>query len=483
MNPTITILGSCRQTPISKYFPVTGIRDNLNYPHYTKEILQEIQYLKYNNIEKDMTKYCFRDGLLSNCSKEISTENYNNLKKDFDRTDIFLVEIASRISYKWNNLYLHHIATEEQYKFPFRNDIEINDLSDEDIENDLLEIRKELYPKKFIVLSHFATYQRGKRFELIQLLSNICKKLDIPFIDQSIIFQGKEIFDVVQKEPILAHFTQTGEEIIAKVIYDKINEISDLKDKYQIYYTDEDRVKKYTFHGFGDHIRGCIFMYQFCKNNHFNLKINFSHHYLNDLFYCKNFVSLEDTKNAYYYFNHDNPNGIELFNNKHIFTNLFPIQNINEDCKKFLIDNCFTPRLHFEKKINNIKDTLSVKDYEYNIIHLRLFDNEQFNNDRFNRINHIINNICESNKKYILIGSNDIYLSKIEKNEIIKTNLERCHVGLNNTTYQQIEDTMLEFMLMTTCNKIYQLSVYDWGSGFSDTINKIYNIEVIKYKI
>jgi len=27
------------------------------------------------------------------------------------------------------------------------------------------------------------------------------------------------------------------------------------------------------------------------------------------------------------------------------------------------------------------------------------------------------------------------------------------------------------------------LSVYDWGSGFSDTVNKIYNVAVEKYRI
>jgi hypothetical protein len=56
-------------------------------------------------------------------------------------------------------------------------------------------------------------------------------------------------------------------------------------------------------------------------------------------------------------------------------------------------------------------------------------------------------------------------------------------MGMHSTSLQQTKDTMIEFMLMTTCIKIYQLSVYSWGSGFSDTINKIYDIEVEKYNI
>ena len=106
----ITIFGSCRQTCINSHTNVSNILYELNYPHYSKEILQEIKYLKYRNIPDSLTKYCFRDGLLSNCRIEISNEKYNRLKTQFDNTSIFLIEIASRISYKWNNLYLHHIA-------------------------------------------------------------------------------------------------------------------------------------------------------------------------------------------------------------------------------------------------------------------------------------------------------------------------------------------------------------------------------------
>ena len=72
--------------------------------------------------------------------------------------------------------------------------------------------------------------------------------------------------------------------------------------------------------------------------------------------------------------------------------------------------------------------------------------------------------------------------SQLVKN-IIKTNLKPVHVGLNTITMEECENTMLEFMLMTTCNKIHQLSVYEWGSGFSDTIHKIYNVPIEKYNI
>jgi len=220
----ITILGSCRQTSIAQYCKVTGILENLNYPHYTKEILQQIRYLKYKHIPAELCKFCFRSGLLSKCEKQLTDNAYNILKGQFDNTTFFLVEIASRISYKWKDLYLHHIAENEEYNFYDKNNIVKSELTDAEIEDDIIEIRNELYPKPFIIISHFATYDYGKRFELITLLKNICQKLQIPFINQSDIVKQYGI-DIISNEPVLAHYTDRGNAYVGKVLLNKINEV------------------------------------------------------------------------------------------------------------------------------------------------------------------------------------------------------------------------------------------------------------------
>jgi len=117
----ITIFGSCRQYSIKDNYKISSIQEELTYPHYSNEILQAINYCKYNNIKNEYTKYCFRTGLLLN--KNIV---FDNLKKEFIDTDIFIIEIASRISYKWNDLYLHHIAIDNKYNFPEINNIKIS---------------------------------------------------------------------------------------------------------------------------------------------------------------------------------------------------------------------------------------------------------------------------------------------------------------------------------------------------------------------
>lgn len=482
----ITIFGSCRQTPIQNYLPVSNILDELNYPHYTKEILQQIRYLKYKNIPKELTKFCFRCGLLSNCNNEITDEKYNLLKKEFDKSTFFLIEIASKISYKWNNIYLHHIAEDPKYNFININDIIKTELLDEEIEDDIIKIRNELYPKPFIIISHFSTYESGKRNELIKLLENICEKFNIPFINQTNIIKiyGNNI---LLEEPVLAHYTNEGLTYVGNILFNKINEINEKnrnlkKTLNQVYYTSYDRVKKYTFHGFGDYIRGTIYLYQLFNNQDINLKINFSNHHLNELFVCNNHLSIEECKNTKYIFDTRE----KFLDYKNIFTNnLLISEEINKDCKNFIINNCLTPRINFEKKIISVKKALFINDNNYSVIHIRLGDEEVFSQDRLNYILNILNLIHEKNhnEKLILITSNEIYLNQINVPFIVKTNLSRGHIGLNTTTNQECQDTMIEFMLMKTCNKVYQLSVYGWGSGFSNIIQKIYDIPLEKFSI
>jgi hypothetical protein len=68
---------------------------------------------------------------------------------------------------------MHHIAVERQYGFAERNKVVVEEQSDAEIEGDLVNVRKELYPKPFVVVSHIATYRRGKRYALVRLLEEL----------------------------------------------------------------------------------------------------------------------------------------------------------------------------------------------------------------------------------------------------------------------------------------------------------------------
>lgn len=494
MSDYVTILGSCRQQSIKNYLPVSTIQEGLNYPHYSKEVLQQIKYLKYRNLSDTQASYCFRSGILSRDKGYVNDNIYNHFKNEFERTTLFIIEIASRISYKWNDIYVHSEAKVEANNFYERENIIETDLTDEEIEDDIINIQKELYPKKILIVSHFATYETGKRYELIKLLENICSKCNIPFLDPSVLIKEHGV-QILHDERVLAHYTPDGEVLAGNFLFEKIKQINEEAHKnkiYQVYYLNS---KQSNYYGFGDYIRGSIFSYQVLKNKNVELKINFSNHYLGDIFYCDNHLSIDECNNVLYdltgkkLLENSNVNNNNLSDYKLcMFTHNFPLSNnIDDDCKNFIKQKCLTPRIHFEKKLINLKKSLGLLEDDYIIIHVRTQENLYLVNPIFNHSLDIVNKIVNENpnKKIVLLASDNEYLNGIHIRFpfLIKTNLQRGHTGLSNASLKDIEGTMLEFMLMTTSKKIYQLTTMWWGSGFSDSINRIYDIEVERYLI
>jgi hypothetical protein len=206
----ITLFGSCRQHSIRNHYIVTDIQENLTYPHYTKEVIQAITYCKGTHaFDNSLTQHCFRAGILHKRPILYQKE----LQRQFENTDVFVVEIASRIAYEWNGLYVHHILTEEQYGFHDISNIRQRDLTDDEIEADLLTIKRELYPKKLLVVPHVYTRTHGKRYELVQLLERLCYKHDIPFMNPSA--RTQHIQGIYENEQAF-HYTPTGHALIGQ---------------------------------------------------------------------------------------------------------------------------------------------------------------------------------------------------------------------------------------------------------------------------
>ena len=84
--------------------------------------------------------------------------------------------------------------------------------TDEEIRQDLLEIRELVFPRKLVVISHYNAKLDGKylptRSELIDSLRGICAETGIPFLDPT------EILSLFPQEailqPDLSHYTGTG---------------------------------------------------------------------------------------------------------------------------------------------------------------------------------------------------------------------------------------------------------------------------------
>lgn len=218
----ITILGSCRQHSLRNKYNITDIQESLSYPHYTKEILEVIKYCKYNHIEKKETINIFRTPILTK-----NPANFEKFNDDFKSTNIFILEIASKIKYNYNNIYVHHITTEQQYNVSIKDEIKIETQTKEEIEEDIVKIKNELN-KPFIIVCHLVTKNSGERYNLSCWLEEICLKYDIPFINpiKELIKKSINLEDIFLKEELLAHYNEKGHAEILEIYSEFIETIN-----------------------------------------------------------------------------------------------------------------------------------------------------------------------------------------------------------------------------------------------------------------
>lgn len=222
----ITVLGSCRQYSLRNIYDVTSIQEDISYPHYTKEILEVINFCKFGNLSPEQTLYTFRTSILNNLPIYFNEK----IKNEFENSDIFILEIASKKKYKYNNIYVHHIVTENRYnqliKDEIKNNIQIIDQNKNEIEEDIIKI-KELLNKPLIIISHLVTKNEGERYNLKCWLEEICNKHNIIFIDpiKELESNGYNIETLFEKENILAHYNDFGHTKIIEIYKKYIDKI------------------------------------------------------------------------------------------------------------------------------------------------------------------------------------------------------------------------------------------------------------------
>jgi hypothetical protein len=225
---SVTLFGTCR---INNVKHNNNLNNLTTYTHSTKEVIQLIHFLKGElNIPVPYNRLCFRAAIVkyNETGGRVCYSDAN--KQRFLSTDVFVVEICSNKKYMHNNFYLHHIYVDNQHPdwhmltpVEILNNHTIEIQTDEEIENDMLEIQKLLYPKKMIVVSHLDLKLNGEyitsRRNLINLLDRICKKYNISFINPMKVLSNFSQECLVDKD--LAHYTERG-----------INEFSKYVDNY-----------------------------------------------------------------------------------------------------------------------------------------------------------------------------------------------------------------------------------------------------------
>ena len=227
-NKMITIFGSCRQHSLRDHHNVTNIQEELTYPHYSKEILQAIRFCKGQKFTPEETKFCFRTGILNNTP----LKSTDDIQRQFSQTELFVVEIASRLAYEYNGRFVHHILKEDRFGFDNRALIQTRTIEDDELRADILEIQRELYPKPWIIVGHIYTRMSGSRYNLVRSLESIASSLSIPFIDPSRVLSNYKHSDVYNlEEDTLSHYTPTGNTLIGKEYKRVIQMILDNKER------------------------------------------------------------------------------------------------------------------------------------------------------------------------------------------------------------------------------------------------------------
>jgi hypothetical protein len=274
--------------------------------------------------------------------------------------------------------------------------------------------------------------------------------------------------------------------------------------------------------GFGDFIRSCFFIVQFCTKYAFDYEIIINHPIAD---FLQNHASNYSNKNISSILNNyvyifsdtnwiesifDKQNNIEQFilskqkynlfidylcslpviNNSIFSYNIFfPIDNISLE----LIDKIkfiFEPSREIIEYIDETLIKLDLFKNKFLVLHIRSGDsylkgeNKLFNSLYFEIIkNEIIeimfNKTKDGDSKFLLIADNNEikYLLRDEFPHFKLYFKDITHLGEGvELEREKVKNTLLDFYLMSYATNIYSFTSYPHGSGFSYWCSKLYNI-------
>lgn len=261
--------------------------------------------------------------------------------------------------------------------------------------------------------------------------------------------------------------------------------------------------------GFGDFLRGSIYLTYVCIILGLEFDIDLKNHSISKFFKISESVysiCYNDIK-AYIDYN----NGLEEENmnnfiqdlNKidseiyYLFNNYVPSFNI-ENPKFNIIQqarNNMIPKIEPKEYVLDILDnklqTCKLHRNNYAVIHLRCGDyfmkiqknidehKHQISKKHVNDIINIINKQFNKNKKYILIGDSNTIKKYITSKfpNILMFNTEITHLGEDKSDNDTaVLDTLIDFNIMRFSNFIISFTAYGHGSGFSKYCSTLYHV-------
>jgi hypothetical protein len=240
-----------------------------------------------------------------------------------------------------------------------------------------------------------------------------------------------------------------------------------------------------TTQGFGDKLRGALFLYQYCKLHKINLKINAQNDICGD--YLENVIQPVPKKsdellilsNTTLYNTQSRKLTKQLKRKKEIYlyTNDFPLKELDRDDKRFAKYFC-KPKEELKHKIDEKIKTLPAN---YGIKHFRFNDDVlkndiNYDNPLFQKAYNILKNNSKSTD--VLISNSTNFKKYAIQNLNIKTiddaKTQIKHIGQDNDS--GVEYSFIEFFICCKAKYINTYTSYTWPSNFVYWSSKIYNI-------
>ncbi len=282
---------------------------------------------------------------------------------------------------------------------------------------------------------------------------------------------------------------------------------------YKIIHVYQEKYKNSNPTGFGDFIRSCFFIIQFCTKFNFRFDIIINHpiskflknfpydnsnprNYNNiEMFtetnfnkcvydeenYIKDITLTQETFNRFLNYLY----GLPVFHNS-VFTYniLFPYHDIKTELSN-QIKTLFEPSSEINDNINEILTNLQLIKNKFCVLHIRsgdsylIHNNNTFDSLYFQSIKIEIEKFIANNDNILLIADNNrikLLLNNIFPN--IKFLIhDITHIGEGAQLQEEkVKNTMIDFFLMANSSSIFSLTSYTHGTGFSYWCSKIYNI-------
>jgi hypothetical protein len=483
----VTIFGSCRQDSLYERFAVTRIREELTYTHYIEETIQAVKYCKETGSKDKLGFGAFRVDLLGK-----KRPNKRSLNRDFRRTDVFVVEIASLLEYTNGEHFFHHEAYDSAKKnsdFLHKNKIDKNikvNKSNLDQTFEKLDELFKLIPRdKTVLVSHITTKKGTDRSQLNETVKLYAEKHGIEYFDPSDILEIWPLELVCEIEPVISHFTKIGHEIVGDRLSQIIYRVTSRKSKEVVHkYTNGSRI------GFGDFIFGSIFLKKLAAHEELPIAFDLNDHPLGRVLglnhsrssdtetipICHN-DSLRNFKKSGFYISNRRPKTIDAGDRDFIIRNLLKVRNptLVSKLKSFSFNNYLgSDHIVFHARFG---DQIAFSATDYGAEKSQIFENV------LHSIKRILGNYGAFSNYIILSDSEEFRKFAADLGFVTSLKSVR-HFNAQTSAQEDLLINMLEeFMLMASASNVIQFSVYSWGSGFSDSACMVGGGKISRFQI